>query len=47
MRPTVSRLQSGTVSSCKYSTGNSKGQPLIDDNKTPEDSHGNVISQQS
>lgn len=40
MRSTVSSLLLGTVSYCKHSTGNSKGQPLIDDNKTPEDSNG-------
>lgn len=41
----MSSLLSGTVSYCKYSTGKSKGQPLIDANKTPEDSNGkNVIA---
>lgn len=36
----MSSLLSGTVSYCKYSTGNLKGHPLIDDNRTPEDSNG-------
>lgn len=39
----MSCLLSGTVSYCKYSTGNSKGRLLIDGNKTPEDSDGNIL----